>query len=142
MHARVPTRPLLATGLVAVALVLLLSFQTPDQLETRTGPRASGSAAPIPSTVQAKTVTGPVINTRWGPVQVQVTIEGRKITAIKALQLPAGGRSGRISNRVEPILRSEALAAQGADIDNVSGATYTTNAYAKSLQAALDSAGG
>jgi uncharacterized protein with FMN-binding domain len=142
MSARIPTRPLVATGLVALALVLLLSFQTPDQLEARTAPRAGGTAAPIPSTVQAKTVTGPLINTRWGPVQVQVTIEDRKITEIKALQLPVGGRSGRISDRVEPILRSMALAAQGADIDNVSGATYTTNAYARSLQAALDSAGG
>jgi uncharacterized protein with FMN-binding domain len=75
-------------------------------------------------------------------VQVQVTIEGRRITAITAPQLPAGGRSGRISQQVEPILRSEVLAAQGANIDNVSGATYTSTAYAQSLQAALDSAGG
>jgi uncharacterized protein with FMN-binding domain len=138
----VPKRPILATGLAALALVLLLSFQTPDRLEAQTRSRTGRTPAPIPSTAQAKTVSGPVVNTRWGPVQVKVTIEGRKITAITALQLPAGGRSGRISQRVEPILRSEVLAAQGAAIDNVSGATYTTNAYAQSLQAALDGAGG
>jgi uncharacterized protein with FMN-binding domain len=131
-----------ATGLAAAALALLLSFQTPAQVETQGGSRAGRSPAPIPSTAQAKTVTGPVINMRWGPVQVRVTIDGRKITSITALQLPTGGRSGQISKRVEPILRSEALAAQGTNIDNVSGATYTTNAYAQSLQAALDGAGG
>ena len=142
LPTRLPLRPFAATVLVAAALVLLLSFQSPDQIEAQTGSRAGHTPAPIPSTAQAKTVTGPLINTRWGPVQVQVTIDGGKLTAITALQLPAGGRSGRISVRVEPILRSEALAAQGANIDNVSGATYTTNAYARSLQAALDSAGG
>jgi len=58
-----------------------------------------------------------------------------------ALELPSGGRSSQISRFVEPILRSEALQAQSANIDGVSGATYTSTAYAQSLQSALDSAG-
>ena len=58
-----------------------------------------------------------------------------------ALALPVGGHSGRISNYVAPILRTQALAAQSAAIDGVSGATYTSRAYAASLQGALDQAG-
>lgn len=88
-----------------------------------------------------RVVDGPVVDTRWGPVQVEVTLNGRQITNVTALELPAEGRSGQISRFVEPILRSEALQAQSANIDGVSGATYTSLGYARSLQAALDSAG-
>jgi uncharacterized protein with FMN-binding domain len=91
---------------------------------------------------QARTVTGPVVSTRFGTVQVAVTVEGGQLTDVTALQLPAGDRrSASISSRVEPTLRSQALSAQSANIDGVSGATYTSAAYARSLQAALDSAG-
>jgi uncharacterized protein with FMN-binding domain len=104
----------------------------------------SSSATPAP-TAQAdtsgKTVTGPEVDTRYGPVQVEVTVSGGKVTDVVAVQLPSGGHSGRISNNVAPILRQEALQAQSANIDTVSGATYTSEAYAQSLQAALDSAG-
>ena len=86
-------------------------------------------------------MSGSTVNTRYGPVQVSVTIENGKLTAVTALQLPSGGRSGEISNEVEPILSSQALSAQSANIDGVSGATFTSSAYAKSLQAALDAAG-
>jgi len=88
-----------------------------------------------------RTVTGPVVDTRWGPVQVAVTVSGSELVDIAALELPSGGRSSQISRFVEPILRSEALQAQSANIDGVSGATYTSTAYAQSLQSALDSAG-
>ncbi len=71
---------------------------------------------------------------------MQVTISNGQITSVSALQLPTGGRSGQISNYVEPILSSEALTAQSANIDIVSGATYTSEAYAQSLQSALDQA--
>lgn len=57
------------------------------------------------------------------------------------MALPTGGHSGRISDEVGPLLRSEALAAQSAQIDVISGATYTSRAYATSLQSALDAAG-
>ncbi len=86
-------------------------------------------------------VTGPTVSTRFGPVQVRIEVSGGTITDIVALQLPSGGRSGRISDIAEPMLHDEALAAQSAAIDGVSGATYTSRAYEQSLQAALDQAG-
>lgn len=89
----------------------------------------------------AATVSGPTVSTRYGPVQVRITVSGGKVTEISALQLPSGGRSGRISQVAEPILHDEALSAQSARIDTVSGATYTSDAYEQSLQAALDQAG-
>jgi uncharacterized protein with FMN-binding domain len=64
-----------------------------------------------------------------------------KVADVVALQLPTGRRSGQISSYAAPILHDEALQAQSASIDTVSGATYTSDAYAQSLQAALDQAG-
>jgi uncharacterized protein with FMN-binding domain len=84
-------------------------------------------------------VTGPVVNTRFGPVQVEVTISGGKVADVTAVQLPFDHpRSQEISDYAAPILQSEAVQAQSAQIDLVSGATYTSIAYARSLQAALD----
>jgi uncharacterized protein with FMN-binding domain len=80
---------------------------------------------------------------RYGDVQVQVTISGGAVPDVTALQLPNGdGHSSRISSIVEPMLRSEALQAQTASIDLISGATYTSGAYQQSLQSALDTAAG
>ena len=87
------------------------------------------------------TFAGPVAQNPYGDVQVQITVKNGKITDVQALSLPVGGHSGRISNYVAPILRSQALAAQSANIDGVSGATFTSQAYAESLQGALDAAG-
>lgn len=87
-----------------------------------------------------ETLTGSVFSSRYGNTQVQVTISAGTITGVTAVQLPVGGRSGAISAYVEPILSSEALQAQSANIDIVSGATYTSEAYARSLQSALDQA--
>lgn len=86
-------------------------------------------------------MTGSLVSTRYGDVEVQITVANGQITAVEAVALPSGGRSGQISASVEPILASEALAAQSANIDTVSGATYTSQGYAQSLQAALDQAG-
>ncbi len=105
---------------------------------TPTPTPTAGSNDPL--TASATTLVGPVVSTRYGNVEVQITIENGTITAINALALPTGGRSGQISRYVEPVLASEALAAQSARIDVVSGATYTSQAYARSLQAALDQA--
>lgn len=84
------------------------------------------------------TMTGPLITTRYGPVQVRVTVKSGKLTDIQAVALPTGGKSGGIADYSAPILRREALAAQGAGIHAVSGATYTSEGYASSLQAARD----
>ena len=68
-----------------------------------------------------------------------MTVEGDQIVDVQALQLPDGDRhSASISQQVEPMLRESALAADSADIDVISGATYTSTAYAYSLQSALD----
>ena len=90
-----------------------------------------------------KTVTGDTIQTQWGPVQVRVTIKGGKLTDVTAVQYPTDNpRDQEINSYALPRLRTEALTAQSADIDTVSGATYTSEGYRQSLQSALDSAGG
>jgi uncharacterized protein with FMN-binding domain len=99
------------------------------------------TATKAPTTNGTATVTGTLINMRYGPVQVEITVTNGKVTAVSAVELPSGGRSGMISSYAAPILTQEALAAQSASIDLVSGATYTSLAYEKSLQAALDQAG-
>ena len=106
------------------------------------GPSTSSTASPSGTspTARTETLTGSIIATRYGSVEVQLTITNGSITAVSALELPSGGQSGEISSYVEPILSSEALTAQSANIDIVSGATYTSRAYAKSLQSALDQA--
>jgi uncharacterized protein with FMN-binding domain len=98
------------------------------------------STAPATST-QTRTLTGDAVDNEYGTVQVQVTLTGNQITDIVALQMPdSHQRSVEISQAAEPILRQEALQAQSAQIDLVSGATFTSESYAQSLQAALDQA--
>ena len=91
----------------------------------------------------AKVLTGAVDNTPYGPMQVQVTMEGRKITDVKVLQeTNTGSLSQQIDANAVPQLTKETLAAQSARIDAVSGASYTSAGYIKSLQSALDQAAG
>lgn len=88
-------------------------------------------------------ITGAAVDTPYGTVQVQVTLSNGRITDVQPLQLPGDRmRSQMISQYAAPVLRSEALQAQSAQIDLVSGATYTSDGYAQSLQAALDQAHG
>lgn len=111
---------------------------TPTATPVATAAPAAGSGG---TALANGTVAGPVVQTRFGPVQVQVTIAGGKISDVTALQLPSDRqRSAEISGIVGPMLQSEALAAQSAQIDLISGATYTSDAYAQSLQSALDQA--
>ncbi len=110
-----------------------------------TSPRApapTSAKAPAPPAPPAVgQVTGPVVHTQYGPVQVQVRLSGRTITDVVAVQLTnSSDTSVQISADAAPILRGEALAAQSAKIDIVSGATYTSLGYQQSLQAALDAA--
>ena len=105
-------------------------------------PAAPAPAAPAPAARPTGTFTGSTVQTRFGPVQVSVTIANGTITEVTALQLTNdGGRSVAISAQAAPILRSEVLSAQSAKVSNVSGATYTSKGYTTSLQAALDTAG-
>ena len=85
--------------------------------------------------------TGDTEQTRYGPVQVEITVSGGAITDVAALQLTdADPRSQEISNTAAPILRDEVLKAQSASVNTVSGATYTTEGYLTSLQSALNKA--
>ena len=84
-------------------------------------------------------VDGTVEQTQFGPMQVQVVYSTGKIVDVVTLQMTNfGGRSNEISQYATPILKSEALAAQSANIDSVSGATYTSEGYIASLQSAID----
>ena len=86
-------------------------------------------------------MNGAVVRTPYGTVQVQVVLTGSRITDVRALHLTdANGTSRRISADAAPVLRREALTAQSAKVDTVSGATYTSQGYQMSLQAALDQA--
>lgn len=89
----------------------------------------------------ATTYTGDVVSTRWGPVQVQITVQGTRITAATAVQVPNGnGRDQQINARAVPVLNTEVVSAQSATIDMVSGATVTSQGYLTSLQSAIDAA--
>lgn len=88
-----------------------------------------------------QTYAGDVVQTRWGPVQVQITVANGAITSADAVQVPTGNhRDVEINARAVPILNAEVLADQSADIDSVSGATVTSGGYTTSLQSALDAA--
>ncbi|WP_086561824.1 FMN-binding protein [Streptomyces africanus] len=104
--------------------------------------KASAGAAQGSGSAQAKTVTGSVAQTQYGPVQVRITVAGGKVTKAEAVQAPKGGRSDQVTSASVPRLNQAAVAAGSADIDAVSGATYTSAGYKQSLQSALDQAGG
>lgn len=86
------------------------------------------------------TFTGSAEFTRWGDVQVEVTVSDGRIVDVAAVQAPSDGRSQSINAQAEPLLEEQAIAVQGAELDVVSGATATSEAYAASLQAAVDQA--
>jgi uncharacterized protein with FMN-binding domain len=142
-----PKRPMVATLLTVAALALLLSFKTPAGagLSTTGGGGGGGGAGGAGVTIKSSysgQVTGQAVDTPFGTVQVQVTIQNGTITDVQALQLPrGGGHTGQISAYAGPQLRSEVLAAQSAQIDTISGATYTSDGYIQSLQSALNQAG-
>jgi uncharacterized protein with FMN-binding domain len=78
------------------------------------------------------------VETEFGPYRVQATFNGSTITDVQIIETPQDRRSQRIAESAAPTLRQEALQAQSAKIDTVSGATATSEAYAQSLQAAID----
>jgi len=103
---------------------------------TTGAPGATGASAKA-----VGTYAGSVVQTRFGSVQVQITVQAGKITDVTALQLTdAERKSVQISNRAAPLLRDEVLQSQSANVQTISGATVTSDAYLNSLQAALDAA--
>lgn len=102
----------------------------------------AGARAGSGTSAASKTITGPVVQTQWGPVQVQVTVDGSHLTDVQVLQHPAGNpTSDQINAYALPTLKQETLNRQSASIDMVSGATVTSTGYIQSLQAALNQAG-
>jgi uncharacterized protein with FMN-binding domain len=157
-------RALLTLGGTAAGLAALLSFKTHTVAAAAPAPAAPVSSA-APSTgsgggsstarssarpsasagggspAAARTVTGTVDSTQYGPMQVQLTLAGTKITKVTVLQrTDDGAESDEIDATAIPKLTSETLAAQDAHIDAVSGASYTSQGYIQSLQSALDKA--
>ena len=133
------------------AVVLLFGYNTstsgPMGVTAQT-PVVSGGGTPTTTSGASggvdpnSTVRGSVAQTRWGPVQVELTVSGGTITAVSVLQYPSGnGTDQQINSYALPILVQETVDAQGSNIDMVSGATVTSEGYLESLQSALDSAG-
>ncbi|MFJ8789191.1 FMN-binding protein [Streptomyces sp. NPDC102462] len=158
MHALRKVRPLrrvvLASAATVCGTVLLLALKPHATPSVAAGAPAPASSAPAPASsagasasatapaTGSKTVTGDTAQTRWGPVQVRVTVRGGRLTDVTAVVSPQDNpRDQQLSAYALPRLRQEALAAQSAQIDTVSGATYTSDGYRQSLQSALDSAG-
>lgn len=136
---------LVSAGTVAgIAGVLVMNPEAPTakltaSAATGTTPTDTASAAPA-STKQ--TVQGDSVMTRYGALQLEVTVENGTITDITELAMPSNdGRSMMISQQAGPMLRKQALAANSANIAGVSGATFTTMGYQQSLQSALDQLG-
>jgi uncharacterized protein with FMN-binding domain len=137
-------------------LVLLFGYHTSTSssassasvLATSADPGSTVSGATGTATEEgtasatAITVTGPSADTRWGPVQVQITVADGTVTDIEVVDYPTeNGKDRQINARALPVLVSETLDSQSADIDMVSGATVTSEGYVESLQGALDEAG-
>jgi uncharacterized protein with FMN-binding domain len=152
-------RVLLALVVTIVAVVLLASYRThpprranpqaavpPPELHaaTTTAPRSSPAPRqptrpkPAPSAPGARTARGPVISTPFSVIQVEATLTRGKLTGVRTVSLTGDGpHTDALNARAEPILRREALRAGSADIDVVSGATYTSESWIDSLQAAI-----
>ncbi|MFD7998118.1 FMN-binding protein [Streptomyces mirabilis] len=147
-----PLRRVVLAGAATVSgIVLLLSLKPASDPASTSAQGAApqqsvaGQESPQGGSAQqsstgAQTVTGDVAQTQYGPVQVRITVSGGKITKSEVVQIPSGGRSTEVSNASVPKLNQEAVAAGSANIDAVSGASYTSAGYKKSLQSALDKA--
>lgn len=100
------------------------------------------AVAPTKSTGVTGTFQGDTSQTRWGPVQVEITVTDGRITDVSTLQYPSGDRkSMMISSQVIPWLQDEVLKVQSASISGISGATYTSTGFKASLASALQKAG-
>jgi uncharacterized protein with FMN-binding domain len=119
------------------------SGQSDSSGDATSAPSPTSTATSSPQTATTKTVTGDAVDTRWGPVQVQITVSGGKVTAAQAIVYPLNNpRDQEINAYAVPTLNQEAVDAGSSSIDMVSGATYTSEGYIQSLQSALDKLNG
>jgi uncharacterized protein with FMN-binding domain len=115
----------------AVIVVLLFSY--------RTSTIGAGSPAAAPTVAPGRPFDGTLVQTRFGPIQIRISLRDGKIDDVTAITAPSGNpRTDQINAAALPKLRERALAARSADIETVSGATYTSAGYRESLQAAID----
>ena len=101
----------------------------------------------VPTVAPAKPVggvtgsfTGSVANTRYGPVQVKITVENGKIVDAQAVQAPSGSND-RYTQKAVPVLRQQTIAIQSANVQGVSGASFTSYGWYQSLASAISKAG-
>ena len=156
-------RLMLAVASTIAGLIVLLSFRTHpgaavvgslpaatlSPVPSLVTPSARTGAAPGtgPSLPSAGTVTvttlGQTVQTQYGTIQVRIVTVGRRIRSVAFTKLTADEPlSALINAHAAPLLLQRTLIAQSADIDTVSGATYTSDGYRQSLQSALDKAAG
>jgi uncharacterized protein with FMN-binding domain len=141
-------RAAIAIAATVLGLILLLTFRPdPDAGEGSAPPVSSApaatptSASPTRSAVPAgdHVVTGDTVTTAYGPVQVRVTIVAGRITHVTALRLPnALPLDTELSRPAAIKLEQAVVASQSADVDSISGATYTSEGYLQSVQSAID----
>jgi uncharacterized protein with FMN-binding domain len=154
--------PIVVIATVAGLAGVLAFHTTPARLSVGTLPASGGSPAPAttaPATAgpggssspprhgstagATRTVDGPAVNYNFGVLSVSVTVKGRRIVKVGIASLDDGGmsRSQYIDQQAIPLLEQQALQAQNASIQGVSGASYTTAGFEQSLQAALHTLG-
>ncbi|MFD5393222.1 FMN-binding protein [Streptomyces sp. NPDC127097] len=143
-------RAVLTTVTTSTLVVLLLTLKPHHSAGPADGTVGSG-VAPAPTSAGTPrrgsgpangTYTGAPIDTRYGTVQVEATVRAGRLAAVKVLQAPSEhGRDREIASYALPRLTQEALSVHSAHIDAVSGASYTSTGYVRSLQSALDKAG-
>ena len=146
-------RVIFSAAATIAGLVALLNFKTQPATTAAAPSAASGSTATTTATTRTSssatskstgttTVTGTAADTRYGPVQVKVSVTNGKITSVQAVEYPTDrARDVQINSYAVPLLDKEAVAANSAKIDTISGATYTANGFKTSLQSALTQAG-
>jgi len=141
-HSERLRRNLLVGGGTGVLLVVLFLFPTSrNHVSSRPVVTATPGVVSTSSGTGDLTANGTSEGTRYGPVQVRITIRSHRLVGVNALVYPSsGGRDREISSFALPQLEQEAIFAQSAHIDTVSGATFTSDGYRRSLQSALDAA--
>jgi len=113
----------------------------PPRDSSTTTPPASGTT-PTTHPGAPRTIDGDPVDNPYGTVQVRVTLRGTNITDVTPLQMPVDRQySAELSQQAAPLLLQEVLQAQSAQINLLTGASYTSQSYAQSLQSALDKAG-
>jgi uncharacterized protein with FMN-binding domain len=141
---------MIGVAATASSVVLLLALKQPgntvaeasSQAGSQVPPAGSASAGNGAVPAGGETVLGDVAATQYGDVQVQLTLSGGRITGAQTVKAPsADAQSRQIAADAIPKLNQAVMTAQSAQIDAVSGASYTSEGYIKSLQSALDKAG-